>query len=125
MQSRPMVVVREQPMPFVLLPETYHFADGVLSGDVESKPEHAIVFGYAGNEVALGVDRLVGKEDLVIKPLCPELTAVPGLAGMAIRGDGKVTLILDPSGFADFAMSRQRLHQAKVGAAEDVEPAAV
>lgn len=124
-QSRPMVVVREQPMPFVLLPETYHFADGVLSGDVESKPEHAIVFGYAGNEVALGVDRLVGKEDLVIKPLCPELTAVPGLAGMAIRGDGKVTLILDPSGFADFAMSRQRLHQAKVGAAEDAEPAAV
>jgi two-component system chemotaxis sensor kinase CheA len=108
-QNKPMVVVREQPMPFVLLPETYRFADGVLAADTQSKPEHAIVFGYAGNEVALGVDRLVGKEDLVIKPLCPELTAVPGLAGMAIRGDGKVTLILDPSGFADFAMSRQRM----------------
>jgi len=111
-QSRPMVIVRDQPMPFVLLPETYRFADGVLSEECASSPEHAIVFGYAGNEVALGVDRLVGKEDLVIKPLCPELAAVPGLAGMAIRGDGKVTLILDPSGFADFATSRQRLQPA-------------
>jgi two-component system chemotaxis sensor kinase CheA len=108
-QTRPVLVVREQPMPFVLLPQTYRFADGVLAGEAKVTPEHAIVFGYAGNEVALGVDRLVGKEDLVIKPLCAELTAVPGLAGMAIRGDGKVTLILDPSGFADFATSRQRL----------------
>jgi len=108
-QTRPVLVVRDEPMPFVLLPETYRFADGVLAGKAEGTPEHAIVFGYAGNEVALGVDRLVGKEDLVIKPLCAELTAVPGLAGMAIRGDGKVTLILDPSGFADFATSRQRL----------------
>ena len=108
-QTRPVLVVREQPMPFVLLPQTYRFADGVLAGEAKGTPEHAIVFGYAGNEVALGVDRLVGKEDLVIKPLCAELTAVPGLAGMAIRGDGKVTLILDPSGFADFATSRQRL----------------
>ena len=107
-------------MPFVLLPETYRFADGILSGDVVSQPEHAIVFGPAGSEVALGVDRLVGKEDLVIKPLCPELTAVPGLAGMAIRGDGKVTLILDPSGFADFATTRQRLAKA---AAPQPEPA--
>ncbi len=119
-QSKPVVVVREQPMPFVLLPETYRFADGILSGDVVSQPEHAIVFGPAGSEVALGVDRLVGKEDLVIKPLCPELTAVPGLAGMAIRGDGKVTLILDPSGFADFATTRQRLAKA---AAPQPEPA--
>lgn len=126
-QSKPMVVVRDQPMPFVLLPETYRFADGVLSEQCESKPQHAIVFGYAGNEVALGVDRLVGKEDLVIKPLCPELTAVPGLAGMAIRGDGKVTLILDPSGFADFATSRQRLREPAraAAAAAGAEPSGV
>ena len=64
--------------------------------------------GFGGNEIALRVDRLVGKEDLVIKPLCAELAAVPGLAGMAIRGDGKVTLILDPSGFAEFALARHQ-----------------
>lgn len=117
-QSRPVIVVREQPMPFVQLPETYRFVDGAEV----ARAEHAIVFGHAGSEVALGVDRLVGKEDLVIKPLCPELTAVPGLAGMAIRGDGKVTLILDPSGFAEFAMSRQRMQQVVDGVVRE-EPA--
>jgi two-component system chemotaxis sensor kinase CheA len=103
-QQRRTIVVRDRPMPLVLLPETFRFPGAAPAGD--DAPRHAIVFGFPGNEVALGVDRLVGKEDLVIKPLCAELTAVRGLAGMAIRGDGKVTLILDPSGLADFAVAR-------------------
>ena len=99
-QQRPVVVVRQRPLPLVRLPEAYRFAGastadaGRGSGDA---PAYAVVFGFPGSEVALGVDRLVGKEDLVIKPLCAELAGVPGLAGMAIRGDGKVTLILDPT----------------------------
>ncbi len=108
-QSRKMIVVRDRPMPLVLLPETYRFqAGGEQIADGVGEGQHAIVFGFQGNEVALGVDRLVGKEDLVIKPLCPELAAVRGLAGMAIRGDGKVTLILDPCGFAEFALARHQ-----------------
>lgn len=112
-QQRQMIVVRQRPMPLVQLPSTYRFPGDktpvVAPTSGKEHGEHAIVFGFAGNEVALSVDRLVGKEDLVIKPLCPELAAVRGLAGMAIRGDGKVTLILDPSGFAEFALAR---HQA-------------
>lgn len=115
-QQRQMIVVRERPMPLVQLPATYRFqGDGAAASatapvatPAKDRGEHAIVFGFAGNEVALSVDRLVGKEDLVIKPLCPELAAVRGLAGMAIRGDGKVTLILDPSGFAEFALARHQ-----------------
>ena len=36
-QTRPVLVVREQPMPFVLLPQTYRFADGVLAGEAKGK----------------------------------------------------------------------------------------
>jgi two-component system chemotaxis sensor kinase CheA len=108
-QSRRMIVVRDRPMPLVLLPETYRFPGQAATPSSGDGPQHAVVFGFAGNEVALGVDRLVGKEDLVIKPLCPELTAVRGLAGMAIRGDGKVSLILDPTGFAEFALTRHQV----------------
>jgi len=108
-QQRRMIVVCEWQMPLVMLPETYRFhGENAPAAAPRAEPQHAIVFGFAGDEVALGVDRLVGKEDLVIKPLCPELSAVRGLAGMAIRGDGKVTLILDPSTFAAFAMSRHQ-----------------
>jgi two-component system chemotaxis sensor kinase CheA len=102
-QSRRVIVVRDRPMPLVHLPETYRFA--APAAEVDAVPaEHAVVFGYPGSEIALAVDRLLGKEDLVIKPLCSELTAVRGLAGMAIRGDGKVTLILEPAGFAEYAL---------------------
>jgi two-component system chemotaxis sensor kinase CheA len=107
-QNRKMIVVRERPMPLVALPATYRFTKQA-PGVGEAAHEHAVVFGHAGNEIALAVDRLLGKEDLVIKPLCAELAAVRGLAGMAIRGDGEVTLILDPVNFADYALIR---HQA-------------
>jgi two-component system chemotaxis sensor kinase CheA len=117
-QQRPVILVRQRPVPLVRLPEAYRFpADAATGGgrDVGDAPAHAVVFGYPGSEVALGVDRLVGKEDLVIKPLCAELAGVPGLAGMAIRGDGKVTLILDPTGFAEFAAARHHALAPAVG----------
>lgn len=117
-QQRPVILVRQRPVPLVRLPEAYRFAADAATGggrDVGDAPAHAVVFGYPGSEVALGVDRLVGKEDLVIKPLCAELAGVPGLAGMAIRGDGKVTLILDPTGFAEFAAARHHALALAVG----------
>ncbi|MFN7671431.1 MAG: chemotaxis protein CheA [Planctomycetota bacterium] len=117
-QQRPVILVRQRPVPLVRLPEAYRFPADAATGvgrDVGDAPAHAVVFGYPGSEVALGVDRLVGKEDLVIKPLCAELAGVPGLAGMAIRGDGKVTLILDPTGFAEFAAARHHALALAVG----------
>jgi two-component system chemotaxis sensor kinase CheA len=104
-QGRPTIIVRDQPMPLVSLPTTYHFPAATIVGET-TPPPHAVVFGSGATMVALAVDRLLGKEDLVIKPVCAELAAVPGLAGMAIRGDGRVTLILDPVSFADHALGR-------------------
>ena len=41
------------------------------------------------------VDDLVGKQEVVIKSLGPTLQGIPGVAGGAILGDGRVGLILD------------------------------
>ncbi|MCA8974054.1 MAG: chemotaxis protein CheW, partial [Planctomycetes bacterium] len=94
------------PIPLVTLPATYRFADRPGGESADPAPEHAIVFGAGTSCIALAVDRLLGKEDLVVKPLCAELAMVEGLAGMALRGDGCVTLILDPTGFANYALQR-------------------
>lgn len=107
-QGRPTIVVRNQPMPLVRLPSTYRFP-GDNQSAAELEPQHAVLFGSGEQLVALAVDRLLGKEDLVLKPLCSELQRVPGLAGMAIRGDGRVTLILDPIGFAEHALGQRRI----------------
>ncbi len=60
---------------------------------VEQQP--ALVVGLArGDEVVL-VDELVGKQQMVIKPLNPYLGQVTGVEGAAILPDGTVGLVLD------------------------------
>jgi two-component system chemotaxis sensor kinase CheA len=41
------------------------------------------------------VDELIGKQEVVIKPLGEAFGNVTGIAGGAILGDGRVGLILD------------------------------
>jgi len=45
---------------------------------------------------ALGVDGLVGRQEIVIKPLAGMFAGVAGLSGATVLGDGSVALILDP-----------------------------
>jgi two-component system, chemotaxis family, sensor kinase CheA len=52
-----------------------------------------------GNEI-LTVDDLVGKQQMVVKPLSPYLGAVPGVEGAAVLPDGRVAPILDVEGLS-------------------------
>jgi two-component system chemotaxis sensor kinase CheA len=51
-----------------------------------------------GRAVALAVDELLGKQEVVIKGLGEMFRAVRGVAGGAILGDGRIGLILDTGG---------------------------
>lgn len=44
----------------------------------------------------IGVDALVGRQEIVIKPLAGMFAGVAGLSGATVLGDGSVALILDP-----------------------------
>jgi two-component system chemotaxis sensor kinase CheA len=57
-----------------------------------------IVAEAAGKSFCLMVDDLIGKQEVVIKSLGESLQDVPGVAGGAILGDGRVGLILDLEG---------------------------
>ena len=57
-----------------------------------------IVAESEGQPFCLMVDDLVGKQEVVIKSLGEGLGEVPGVAGGAILGDGRVGLILDMGG---------------------------
>ena len=45
--------------------------------------------------VALQVDSLVGSREIVVKSVGPQLSAVSGISGATILGDGSVVIILD------------------------------
>src|SRR5579875_1176986 len=86
-----MGLVRNNLIPVVRLHERF---------DVKPRSREAtdslwIVAEAAGKCFCLMVDELIGKQEVVIKSLGESLKNVPGIAGGAILGDGRVGLILD------------------------------
>jgi two-component system chemotaxis sensor kinase CheA len=69
--------------------------------DAQDGAKPAIVVHVTGRDEVVVVDELVGKQQVVIKPLNPYLGAVHGVEGTAILPDGSVTLILDVEGLID------------------------
>jgi len=57
-----------------------------------------IVSENGGKQFCMMVDELIGKQEVVIKSLGEAMRNIPGVAGGAILGDGRVGLILDLEG---------------------------
>ena len=68
---------------------------GNQSGDVGKK---VVILAIGTKRVALMVDRLLGQESTVIKPLGGYLPPCAGVAGATIDSEGRVILVLDPAG---------------------------
>jgi two-component system chemotaxis sensor kinase CheA len=58
--------------------------------------EHVLLVELAGQARALTVTRLLGRQEIVIKPLARMIRQIRGLGGATVLGDGSVALILDP-----------------------------
>jgi len=65
-----------------------------LGGSPERR-ESVVVVRHAGRELGLVVDALHGEQQTVIKPVPKLFRGLPGIAGSAILGNGRVALILD------------------------------
>ncbi|MGE0322417.1 MAG: chemotaxis protein CheW [Polyangiaceae bacterium] len=61
---------------------------------------HILVLQADGRRFGLVVDDVLDNEEIVVKPLGPELKSLRVYAGATIRGDGRVALILDVLGLA-------------------------
>lgn len=62
------------------------------NGDGEKK---ALVVRRNGEPVAFSVDRMIGRHEVVVRPIEDPLIDVPGIAGATDLGDGHPTLVLD------------------------------
>ncbi len=63
----------------------------------ETLVQEEVVLVVLHQKVAVPVDAVVGKEEIIIKPLSGDLKNIPYLMGAAVMGDGKVLLILEPN----------------------------
>ncbi|HEY1188982.1 MAG TPA: chemotaxis protein CheW, partial [Gemmata sp.] len=55
-----------------------------------------VVLNVAGARLGVTADALHGQQEIVLKPVPPQLGRVPGVGGAAIMGDGTIVLVLDP-----------------------------
>jgi len=64
-------------------------------GSAESAHPKAIVVRRDSESFAFQVDRMLGQQDVVVRPLADPLVDVEGVAGSTDLGDGQPTLVLD------------------------------
>ncbi len=70
------------------------------SNEAQAKTTPVVVFRSAAQRIALHVDEVLGNQEVVVKNLGPQLSRLPGLAGMSVLASGAVVLIYNPVALA-------------------------
>ncbi|HLI18162.1 MAG TPA: Hpt domain-containing protein [Rhodanobacteraceae bacterium] len=70
---------------------------------------------------AVRIDTVVGSREIVVKPVGPQISNVPGMFGATILGDGSVMLILDPAPLVRHFVAKQAAAAATAEAGAIVE----
>lgn len=68
---------------------------------------HVVVVHVGHRQFGCVVDQVIGRDEMVVKPLGRLLHGVPGVTGATITGDGKVALVLDVAHLPDSAIVKQ------------------
>ena len=88
-----MLQVRGELCPLIQLGQLFGYSDRV------DPCETLVVIAHTeGQKVGLVVDELIGQQQVVIKSLAEGFKHINGVSGAAILGDGRVGLILEPTG---------------------------
>jgi chemotaxis protein histidine kinase CheA/ActR/RegA family two-component response regulator len=90
--ERKYVKIRGKLLPYVALDELLTFEG---EKKVVSKSKYTLVLHDAGISIALGVQEVIGRQEIVIKSLGDHLQNIDYVSGGTIMGDGQVALILD------------------------------
>lgn len=79
---------RGRAMPLVSLGEA-------LAIDTGTRAAKALVVRRNGEPIAFAVDRMLGRQEVVVRPIDDPLARAPGIAGATDLGDGRPILVLD------------------------------
>ena len=107
--------LRDELLPIVRLKETFEFSQPLSEVEkaliyqkyhgeaAESKEaETVVVLKASSQRYGLVVDEIISSEEIVVNALHSSLEALPCVSGATVMGDGRVSLILDSEGIAQF-----------------------
>ncbi|HET6586956.1 MAG TPA: response regulator, partial [Oleiagrimonas sp.] len=89
---------------------TIHDMAGLLNvpaGHLAEDQQQPLLLARSGDlRAAVRIDAVLGSREIVVKPVGPQVSSVPGIFGATIMGDGSVLLILDLAPLVRHGMAR-------------------
>ncbi len=91
------IMIRGEFFPVLRLGRRY-----ALEGYQESVEEGVmLILEVEDKKICLFVDRLIGEQEIVVKPIPSYIKKIKGLSGCTQLGDGRIALILDAAGLME------------------------
>ena len=115
--------VAERNLPFFWLGALLQLSPRSAEASARTRP--VVVIRSAQQRIVLHVDEVIGNQEVVVKNLGPQLSKVPGLAGMTLLPSGAVALIYNPVALATlYGEAARAATQAAVRAPQSALPSA-
>jgi two-component system chemotaxis sensor kinase CheA len=83
-----------------------------------ARRQNVVVVKYAGKQIGLVVDQLLGEVQTVIKPLGKLFSHLKGVSGFTILGGGEVALVLDVPGVVQQVIGKKTIYDTRALSAE-------
>ena len=104
----------------------FYWAGALLQVSTQSEEGAAknlpvAVFRSAGQRIVMHLDEVLGNREVVVKNLGPQLSRLPGLAGMSVLASGAVVLIYNPVALSAVYGEQARALQAVRGDAATLQ----
>ena len=103
-EGRELVTMRGESLPLWRLRDLFR-TEGSEADDGTSRRLLVVVASAASLRCGFVVDDILGRQDIVIKPLTGPLRSVPGFAGATELGDQRVALVVDVPSLLEEALS--------------------
>ncbi len=97
------VKFRDETIPILRVDQVFN-----LESASKQHPRFLVLTTAGQKTVGFLVEKLLGEQDVVIKPLAEHVCEVKGLAGSTILGDGTIALVMDISELVDGIVAQQR-----------------
>lgn len=107
-----------------ILPIVYLDSELGVNGHHDRDALTIVVLRADDREFGLVVDEVNDTEEIVVKPLSPQIKDIPAFSGCTIMGDGQVALILDVLGLAQRAHVVSEVREQAVAEKHDHDEAA-
>ena len=106
-KGSPTIRWRDSVLPILNLREFFAHSRLVARSSNSAKPA-VVTVGWGKLRLGLVVDRIIGRQEIVVKSFSPIVGKAPGLSGCTILGDGRIALIMDIPSLINTTMQARR-----------------